>query len=120
MKIIFRSLLAFALVGAPLLARAETAPAKPSIWGSDQPRRPVENPKAKILPLISVKGNRFVNPAGEPVLFRGVSIADPDNLVGSGHWNRELFANVKAFGANLVRLPIHPVAWRDRTPAGYL
>lgn len=123
MKTLLRSLLAFAVACTPLLASAQAEPAKPakpSIWGSDQPRRPVENPKAKVLPLISVKGNRFVNPAGEPMIFRGVSIADPDNIAGNGHWNRELFANVKDFGANLVRLPIHPVAWRDRTPAGYL
>jgi hypothetical protein len=30
--------------------------------------------------LISVKGNRFVDPAGKPVLFRGVNIAEPAPL----------------------------------------
>ncbi len=71
------------------------------------------------LPLISVKGNRFVDPSGTPVLFRGLSIADPDKLVTDGVWNRDLFVAVKATGANLVRLPVHPAAWRRRTPAGY-
>jgi len=81
---------------------------------------PAPNPKAKVLPLIAVRGNRFVDPAGETVLFRGLSIADPDKLAQQGRWNRELFAAVKDMGANLVRLPVHPAAWRQRTPAGYL
>ncbi|HET7535075.1 MAG TPA: cellulase family glycosylhydrolase, partial [Candidatus Didemnitutus sp.] len=123
MKTFLSSLLALVLASAPLVVRAEpapTTPAKPSIWGSDQPRRPVENPKAKVLPLIAVKRNKFVNPAGETILFRGVSLADPENIDEQGHWNRELFVGVKDLGANLVRLPVHPIAWRDRTPAGYL
>jgi hypothetical protein len=37
-----------------------------------------------------------------------------------GHWNRMLLENVKEFGATVVRLPIHPAAWRARTPAKYL
>jgi aryl-phospho-beta-D-glucosidase BglC (GH1 family) len=99
--------------GAPIAA--------PAHWWQDRPwRRPEPNPKAKLLPLIAVRGNRFVNPAGEPVLFRGVSVADPDKLAGQGRWNRELFAAVKDLGANLVRLPVHPVAWRERTPEAYL
>ena len=61
-----------------------------------------------------------MNPAGETVLFRGLSVADPDKLAGQGRWNRELFAAVKDMGANLVRLPVHPAAWRGRTPAEYL
>lgn len=72
------------------------------------------------MPLISVRENRFVNPAGETVLFRGVSIADPDKLVKEGQWRRELFVSVQDYGANLVRLPVHPAAWRERTPAKYL
>jgi endoglucanase len=101
---------------------APVAPAKTHWWqaGDGSRHRFEANAKAKVLPLIAVKGNRFVNPAGEPVLFRGVSIADPDKLEGQGHWNRELFVAVKDLGANLVRLPVHPVAWRERTPAAYL
>jgi hypothetical protein len=99
---------------------AAAGPAKNSIWRPGQWKRPEPNPKAKLLPLISVKGNHFVNPAGDTVLFRGLSVADPDNLVERGHWNRELFAAAKDIGANLVRIPVHPAAWRSRTPAGYL
>jgi len=95
------------------------APAAPDIWKSDW-KRPEPNPKAQVLPLISVSGNHFVDPSGATVLFRGVSIADPDNLVGRGQWNRDIFAAVKDLGANLVRIPVHPAAWRSRTPAAYI
>jgi endoglucanase len=54
------------------------------------------------------------------VLFRGLSIADPDKLVEEGRWNRELFAAAKDFGADLIRIPVHPAAWRSRTKRGYL
>lgn len=99
-------------------AAVNTAPA--SWWQAGRWRPPEPNPKAGLLPRISVQGNHFVNPAGETVLFRGLAVADPDKLAAQGHWNRELFAAVKDMGANLVRLPVHPIAWRSRTPAGYL
>ncbi|MGB6727843.1 MAG: cellulase family glycosylhydrolase [Terracidiphilus sp.] len=77
-------------------------------------------PDGTKLPLISVKGNRFVDPTGQPMLFRGVNIADPDKVESEGHWNRELFEKVKATGANVVRIPVHPAAWRGRGPKEYL
>jgi len=85
-------------------------------WQDGSPSRPIENLHAKSLPLISVKGNKFVNPAGETVLFRGLSISDPDKIEGQGHWNKHHFEKVKEMGAMLVRIPVHPVAWRGRTP----
>ena len=81
---------------------------------------PVKNPKAKLLPLIMVKGNKFINARGDTMLFRGVSIADPDKVDHEGHWNKMLFEKVKDMGAMLVRIPVHPVAWRERTPLKYL
>jgi len=111
-----------ALAAAPLLAAdppAANAPAK-SLWQPVPWKRPEPNPRARILPLISVSGNRFVDPSGATVLFRGLSVADPDKLDEQGHWNRALFVAVRDMGANLVRIPVHPAAWRKRTPAGYL
>ncbi len=81
---------------------------------------PAKNPKAKILPRISVYKNKFVNSKGDTVLFRGLSVADPDKISGQGHWNKLLFEKVKEMGATLVRLPVHPVAWRERTAEKYL
>ena len=81
---------------------------------------PKQNPKAKILSLIKVQGNKFVNAEGKTLLFRGLSISDPDKIEGQGHWNKEHFQKVKDMGAMIVRIPVHPVAWRERTPAKYL
>ncbi len=119
--LVFALMVAFA-AASPAAAdqTAPAAPAKNSVWGGPRPTPPVVNPKAGLLPRISVKGNRFVDPAGQPVLFRGLSIADPDKLVEEGRWNRELFAAAKDFGADLIRIPVHPAAWRSRTKGGYL
>jgi endoglucanase len=86
----------------------------------DVEHRPVSNPLAKKLPLIKVKGNTFVNEKGDTILFRGVAIADPDKIEQEGKWNKDLFVKVKEFGATIVRLPVHPAAWRMRTPIKYL
>jgi hypothetical protein len=80
--------------------------------------RPSE--KAKNMPLIKVEGNHFITPDGKTILFRGIAISDPDKVERQGHWNKAHFEKVKELGANIVRIPIHPVAWRERTPAAYL
>lgn len=90
-------------------------------WWRDRPfGRPFNSPDAKKLPLISVKGNKFVDPNGKAILFRGLSISDPDKVEHQGHWNRAHFEHVKEMGAMLVRIPVHPVAWWERTPQEYL
>ena len=104
---------------------AQTAPTNPSnrlhVWWRDGApgQRPytVDNKK---MPLISVKGNKFVDPDGNTVLFRGLAISDPDKLEMQGHWSKDHFVKVKELGTKLVRIPIHPIAWRERTPAEYL
>jgi endoglucanase len=89
-------------------------------WHERFQDRPVRSPDAKKLPRIAVAGNKFVDPEGKPVLFRGLAIPDPDKLEAQGHWNRDYFVKVKEMGAGVVRIPVHPVAWRERTPAKYL
>lgn len=89
-------------------------------WRGRYYLQPWNAPDGTRLPLISVKGNRFVDPTGQPMLFRGVNIADPDKIDSQGHWNRELFEKVKATGANVVRIPVHPAAWRGRGAKEYL
>ncbi len=37
-----------------------------------------------------------------------------------GHWNKDHFIKVKEMGTKFVRIPVHPVAWRERTPAEYI
>ena len=105
---------------AAALAQAPAPERQMHRWWTDRPpdMRPY-TPGAKKMPLISVKGNRFVDPQGNVVLFRGLAISDPDKLEMEGHWNREHFVKVKEMGARVVRIPVHPVAWRERTPAEY-
>jgi len=79
-----------------------------------------KNPTSGSLPRIHVLRNKFVNDKGETVLFRGLSISDPDKIAHQGHWNKKHFEKVKEMGTMLVRIPVHPVAWRERTPAKYL
>lgn len=93
--------------------------AKPWYFG-DPTSRPQPDPRAKILPLIKVQGNKFITPDGKTVLFRGISISDPDKIERQGHWNKAHFERVKETGAMIVRIPVHPVAWRERTPEKYL
>jgi hypothetical protein len=95
------------------------SPAQPW-WRATGPGARPYRVDAEKLPLISVKGNRFVGPDGTPILFRGIDISDPDKLESQGHWNRDLFAAVKDLGATLVRIPVHPIAWRTRTPNAYI
>ena len=103
-------------------ALAQEAPQAPvhEWWRERPPGSPLNSPDAHKLPLIAVQGNRFVDPQGNRLLLRGVSISDPTKLAGQGHWNREYFVHVRKMGARVVRIPVHPVAWRERTPAGYL
>ena len=72
------------------------------------------------LPRIRVLGNRFADPEGNPILFRGVSISDPDKLQRQGHWDTNHFQHIKDFGANLIRIPVHPGAWRAHGRVNYL
>jgi aryl-phospho-beta-D-glucosidase BglC (GH1 family) len=89
-------------------------------WHGTYRTRPLNSPDATKLPLISVSGNRFVDPAGNTLVFRGVNIADPDKIESQGHWSKDFFVKAKATGATVVRVPVHPAAWRGRGAAGYL
>ena len=75
---------------------------------------------AQPLSLIRVQGNAFVNAQGETVVFRGLNTSDPDKLAKNEHWNREYFEQARAWGANVVRIPVHPEAWRLRGRDSYL
>lgn len=72
------------------------------------------------LDRISVSGNSFVDPSGKEIVFRGYSSSDPDKLESQGDWNLEYFEEMKRWGANLVRFPVHPTAWNKRGKEAYL
>lgn len=72
------------------------------------------------LSKISVRSNQFVTAEGKAIVFRGLGTSDPDKLDRNGQWNTAYFAAIKSWGANIVRLPVHPSAWRIRGKDNYL
>ena len=72
------------------------------------------------LSRISVKGNKFVTADGNLIVFRGLNTSDPNKLVKEGHWNKEYFQEMKNWGANITRFPVHPVAWREQGKENYI
>lgn len=69
---------------------------------------------------ISVDGNNFVTEDGKTIVFRGMSSSDPDKLEKDGLWTKGYFQEIKKWGANLVRFPIHPARVRERGKQEYL
>ena len=112
--------LMFALIHLPVQTSIAQAKAYHDWWNDHNAGGPLDSPTAKALPLLAVKGTRFVAASGDTVVLRGLAIADPDKIEHQGHWNKSHFAKVKEMGATIVRIPVHPVAWRERTPAKYL
>ncbi|MFH0757009.1 MAG: cellulase family glycosylhydrolase [Bacteroidota bacterium] len=72
------------------------------------------------LEWVSVSGNHFFNESGDTLVFRGVNIRDPHNLEQNGHWTKAHFQEAKAWGANVIRIPVHPRSWRERGEEAYL
>ncbi len=114
------AILLFLIVGSQKAPTQDTTRKIHAWWNDAFPRPPAKNPQAKLLPLLHVYKNKFVNAKGDSIIFRGLSIADPDKIQNQGHWNRQLFEEVKKLGTMVVRIPVHPIAWRERTPAKYL
>ena len=72
------------------------------------------------LSRLTVKGNTFVNESGETLIFQGYNTSDPDKLASQGHWNKAYFQEIKNWGGNIVRFPVHPRAWRKWGDKNYL
>ncbi len=104
------ALICFHSILAVALAPAQT----PFSAGPQAADQPVESP------LVSVQGNHFVDESGKPVVFRGVSLADPHALLERGHWDRAYFEAAAAWNANIVRIPVHPASWRALGEDAYL
>jgi hypothetical protein len=119
------------VVAAPALAAPETpAPVAPVLaassgsgplpwWDEPYPQRFDAARLPKRLDVLQVVGNRFVDAKGATVVLQGVNISDPDKLARGGHFDRRLFEVIASWGANVVRVPIHPIAWRERGKAAY-
>lgn len=72
------------------------------------------------LPLLKVQGNKIVNDKNETLVFHGVNLSDPDKLDKAGKWTKDYFQQAKNWGSQIIRIPIHPAAWRTRGAASYL
>lgn len=57
---------------------------------------------------VTVKGNKFIDPQGNELIFRGLCFSDPVKLVSEGQWNERYFAEAADWGANVVRFAVHP------------
>lgn len=69
---------------------------------------------------VQVQGNKFHTKTGGNLIFRGYNTSDPDKLAKGGHWNKAYFEEIKNWGGNIVRFPIHPTRWNDRGHEAYL
>ena len=76
--------------------------------------------QSSLLPRISVSGNKFITPDGKTIVFRGLCTSDPDKLAREERWTKTYFNEMKNWGANIVRFPVHPTAWRNRGKANYI
>ncbi len=70
-------------------------------------------------PQVSVKDNAFVV-NDKPLVMRGLNTSDPERLYNQGHWDMSYFETIKSWGANVVRFPVHPSAWRRVGKEKYL
>ncbi len=72
------------------------------------------------LPLIQVQGNQLVDEEGTVFQIKALNSSDPDKLEKEGQWKASYFKEMKEWGANTVRFPIHPRAWRERGTEAYM
>jgi len=75
--------------------------------------RPVGEEVGKGLPRLMVCENKLLDEENNVVILRGVSIADPYFLdYSDNRFVENVFAELSTWNVNVVRVPIHPGAWR--------
>ncbi len=93
---------------------------KPDWWNEDWITPYQLKDTINKLSFIQVEGNKFVDEKGDIVLFKGVSISDPDKISKNGKWGKDLFIELKKWGVNLIRIPVHPISWHQRGKKEYI
>ncbi len=82
------------------------------------------SPASAQMSRISISGNKLVDETGQEMVFRGVNALDPLAMNRyMGHFDDSYFAEMQAWNARIVRLPVHPSEWhntfyRDPSRAG--
>ena len=110
---------ALALVAIAPVSGSEGSAATADWWNTPYPKPFDGSALTMTLDTIRVEGNRFVDESGNRIIFKGMAISDPDKLVKNGRWSKSHFKVVKDWGANVVRIPVHPAAWQGRGKVGY-
>ena len=82
--------------------------------------KPVEKKERKSMSFVKVSKNQFVVDSGKRITFKGVAIAAPSKVLKDGRWNKEHFEVIKSWGANVVRIPVHPALLRKHGRENYL
>ena len=77
-------------------------------------------PKKEPMGFIKVFKNQFVDDDGTQIIFKGFAIGDPDKVDNDGQWNKKHFEVIKRWGANIIRIPVHPHRLRTRGFKNYL
>jgi endoglucanase len=67
---------------------------------------------------LTARDRNIVRNDGSDVTLRGVMVPELERLSDQGRLNSDLFTSIAKIGANVVRLPIDPEAWR--TDGGYI
>jgi endoglucanase len=105
------------LIAAACAAAEVPAPDQPW-WSIPYPDRFDPSTLAVEQAPITIAGEHFVTAGGAAegtvFVFRGVNTADPAKLAAQGQWTEGLFEQIHRWGANSIRLPVHPVAWREQ------
>ena len=63
-------------------------------------------------PALSARGNELARSDGSSVTLRGVMVPELERLYDEGRLDAKLFRSIADTGANVVRLPVDPEAWR--------
>src|SRR5579859_301859 len=62
---------------------------------------------------LSVAGSQLLNAGGQTVVLKGLMPPDPAVLNSRGKFNRAFVQALRATGANVIRIPIHPERWEQ-------
>jgi hypothetical protein len=97
-------------------AQTATAIATPTLAPTPTPE-PTPTPLADFPLRLHVEGNAIVDDAGVAHVLRGVDIPDPVWFAMGEDpdvlpWNERIFEEAQAWGAEIIRLSVHPAVWR--------
>lgn len=60
---------------------------------------------------LKVQGNWLIDGQGNQILLKGIMIADPLVADVKDDFNKRLFKQLHDLGANVIRIPVHPITW---------